>query len=595
MKICLTLVILLLCSSFFALTKEQIMKSGDYYFGEATAPIHQEARDRAIKELSEKIVVQVRFSTVNMVEETNMKPNEYVKSVIETYSMQTFRNLQEIKSPIGNRMNVFVYIHKDNLNQIFEERRELIFDIYRLAIEAEKDANIGNALKYLYYSIILMYSLPEDRLLYRDIPFHTELPSRIRRILQNTKFQVAAIREFSGSENQIILNMTYNNKKIEYLRFYFWDGSNQILIEGRDGRAFISLFGASKKLKRIEVCPDYMYYDQRNEFKAVADLWDLVKKPDFDARFMISLEQAPEKEEPEISIVADKVPRDYKEVEKSIKAETDKFLAFIKSNNLNRIKTEYAHDVYLQKQIRALLEYNKLRIIDTDTRLAINPTFDGWELRSIPVLTQYPTLNKQSTDSLVLNFDKKGMLNDIQFALFEGSYESALANIEDEEEIKRRQILIKFIEKYRSSFMYRDIETLETMFSDDAVIIVGRVLERTPMNKEFQYRAFGDEPDIEYITHTKRTYLDNLRRVFNRQTDLHLGFNSLKIVVKNNEPGVYSVSMRQNHSSTTYSDEGYLFLLIDFNEPVPKIYVRSWQPGEWSQERMIEMSNFRLN
>jgi hypothetical protein len=64
---------------------------------------------------------------------------------------------------------------------------------------------------------------------------------------------------------------------------------------------------------------------------------------------------------------------------------------------------------------------------------------------------------------------------------------------------------------------------------------------------------------------------------------------------KNNQPGVYGISMRQNYASTTYADEGYLFLLVDFNGACPQIYVRSWQPKEWNDDSLIKLSNFHLN
>jgi len=50
--------------------------------------------------------------------------------------------------------------------------------------------------------------------------------------------------------------------------------------------------------------------------------------------------------------------------------------------------------------------------------------------------------------------------------------------------------------------------------------------------------------------------------------------------------------MRQHYNSTSYSDEGYLFLLVDFNEEFPKICVRTWQPQEWSEEKLIKLSNY---
>jgi hypothetical protein len=41
--------------------------------------------------------------------------------------------------------------------------------------------------------------------------------------------------------------------------------------------------------------------------------------------------------------------------------------------------------------------------------------------------------------------------------------------------------------------------------------------------------------------------------------------------------------------------EGYLFLLIDFNEQFPQIYIRAWQPQEWNTESLIDLGNFNLN
>jgi len=117
MKIILIILVLTVHALSFALTKQDIMNSSDYYFGEATANVYQEARDMAIKELSEKIVVQVSISTINMEKELNLSLTEYKESVIETYSLQTFRNLQEIRNQIGNRMNVFVMFTKMTLKR----------------------------------------------------------------------------------------------------------------------------------------------------------------------------------------------------------------------------------------------------------------------------------------------------------------------------------------------------------------------------------------------------------------------------------------------------------------------------------------------
>jgi hypothetical protein len=44
---------------------------------------------------------------------------------------------------------------------------------------------------------------------------------------------------------------------------------------------------------------------------------------------------------------------------------------------------------------------------------------------------------------------------------------------------------------------------------------------------------------------------------------------------------MYGISVVQYYDSSIYSDEGYLFLLIDFSTPEePMIHVRTWQPRQ---------------
>ena len=52
--------------------------------------------------------------------------------------------------------------------------------------------------------------------------------------------------------------------------------------------------------------------------------------------------------------------------------------------------------------------------------------------------------------------------------------------------------------------------------------------------------------------------------------------------------------MQQNYFSSTYKDEGYLFLLIDFRGEQPLIHVRNWQPGEWDLSKQMKLENFRF-
>ena len=145
--------------------------------------------------------------------------------------------------------------------------------------------------------------------------------------------------------------------------------------------------------------------------------------------------------------------------------------------------------------------------------------------------------------------------------------------------------------------MTRDIETINKIFAEEALIIIGRILQKSKKYSDlYEYEQIGsDQPDVEYLRFAKDEYIKRQKKIFNSQPDIFLGFSNFQIRKKNNIEGVYGVSMRQHYNSTSYSDDGYLFLLIDFNEEFPKIYVRTWQPQEWSEEKLIKLSNYVIH
>ena len=137
---------------------------------------------------------------------------------------------------------------------------------------------------------------------------------------------------------------------------------------------------------------------------------------------------------------------------------------------------------------------------------------------------------------------------------------------------------------------------LDSLFSDDAVIIVGRELKKTKMKDEYRYaKLSAEQPDIKYLQYTKDEYLKKQAQKFKTEADMFLNFSSFAISKKNKQTGMYGLSMRQSYNATNYSDEGYLFLLVDFAKESPQIYVRSWQPQEWNDDALVKLSNFRMN
>ena len=374
-------------------------------------------------------------------------------------------------------------------------------------------------------------------------------------------------------------------------------------MQARDGLATLRLVGSSVKFEELKMNLKYAYYECRDEYSVVANLWNIVNKPTFKTQKIVKLKKKPisalksfvsGKAEPSTFNIRLEYEDDNAPVEEIIK-ETQTFLDILESGNISKIEDAFTDDDFMKRKAVDYLTYNNACPLDRNILSKLNKTRDGWELRRIRMLHQYPSIHKQSTEYLVLDFSEEGELIDLNIAITDFLYNRFVEEGEYGNDWGNRQEIIKFLEKYRTAYMTRDIETVDLMFAEDAIIIVGRKLKRKVLPPDLiGYQQFGDQPDYEYLRLKKDEYIKRQKLIFDYQKDISLDFASFNIIRKNNPPSAYGVEMRQNYTSTTYADEGYLFLLIDFGEVDPLIYVRAWQPNTWSEDQLIRTANFRI-
>src|SRR5574344_1632503 len=183
----------------------------------------------------------------------------------------------------------------------------------------------------------------------------------------------------------------------------------------------------------------------------------------------------------------------------------------------------------------------------------------------------------------VVEFDAKGQLTDFRFALDAQTAESMerCGTVVDKE---KQMIILQYVERFRTAYNQKDISTIEKMFSDDALIITGRVVMAKPQGDQ------GAQFKVEYNKQNKQQYISNLRRAFLRNKWIDVKFSQIGengedggcagITQSTKDKTKYGVRLRQSWKSSNYSDEGYLFLLWEFPEDGsdPIIHVRTWQP-----------------
>ena len=164
--------------------------------------------------------------------------------------------------------------------------------------------------------------------------------------------------------------------------------------------------------------------------------------------------------------------------------------------------------------------------------------------------------------------------------------------LEVTDSIRRRSIL-NYCEHFRMAYDTKDIDFLRQVFSEDALIIVGRVV-KTSKSPSAGVEGNGK---VRYTVQSRRTYLDRLAAIFNANKKIKVGFSDFHIMRHPTKEGIYGVTLLQKYESDLYSDEGYIFLLWDFrNESMPLIHVRTWQPLKALRdgEEPIDISDFNL-
>lgn len=219
-------------------------------------------------------------------------------------------------------------------------------------------------------------------------------------------------------------------------------------------------------------------------------------------------------------------------------------------------------------------------------------TGSGYQVRNIPLMMK-PRADRNFGESeyqeAVISFDRQGNIESFYLSISMNLYMNVIKNNKEITDLRRRQLILDYVEQFRTSYNTKDIQFLEQVFSDDALIITGKVISQKKDNMKL--------PDkIIYKKQTKQEYLTNLRRVFANNSYIKVTFDDIKVMRHSTNPNFYGVTLHQGYTSSNYHDDGYLFLLWDFsNEDQPQIHVRTWQPDQINGDRIPDEEIFSIN
>lgn len=217
-------------------------------------------------------------------------------------------------------------------------------------------------------------------------------------------------------------------------------------------------------------------------------------------------------------------------------------------------------------------------------------TGSGYQVRNIPLMMR-PIDNTFTDDEYqeaVFSFDRQGNVESFYLTLSQNLYMNVIKSNMELTDLRRRQLILDYVEHFRTSYNQKDIQFLQQVFSDDALIITGKVIKQSKDGIPL--------PDkITYKPQTKQEYLSNLRKVFAVNKHIKVTFDEIEVSMHPVNKDFYGVTLHQGYTSDRYHDDGYIFLLWDFrNENAPQIHVRTWQPDRINGNKLPKEDIFTL-
>ena len=244
----------------------------------------------------------------------------------------------------------------------------------------------------------------------------------------------------------------------------------------------------------------------------------------------------------------------------------------------------------------ALINSGDITILQIPDSLVMVKVGDELYVRSVPMIFKYRNNHKEFVENVNFIFNKENRIDALNYSLSEKSVHDITDRftagfVTDEEKYQ----IIKFLESFKTAYSLKRIDYIESLFTDDALIIVGRVLQKDLKIPVLQPKEWVED-DIAYSRRTKQEYIEKLGKVFDSNEFVNIKFEECQVKKRNYcDEKLFGIHIKQNYFSSNYSDVGYLFLAIDLAKvDTPKIYVRTWTPYLNADQKLINLSSFNF-
>ena len=555
-----------------------IKRNSSYLYGEGGGVTLQAAKEAALADLIQKISVTVHSDFTSKEHELNQDGNvtsdaEY-QSIIRSYSTATLTNVKTIVLKPEPDASVFLYIAKSEIDRIFESRVAKAKEFVGNADEALKNGQIDDALRYYYWSYCLVKSLryPNEAKIFVDGQERSLLawlPTRIDDVMGKVKVQSRRT-----ADNTYEITATYDGRPVRSMDYTYFDGvDNSPVYSILDGKGLVEL-RPGMAMDAVQLKLEYEFRGlSRNDSEVEAVVGAMKPAVYRRAYHRVALDGA--------ASPAESTSTDVNGSMQSPLALTDMgtlgtavmkpVMQALRSGSIEQCRQKFTAEGW--EEFSKLMGYGKVTLMD-DIHLDYFADGDCVVCRGLPVscrfnrgrvfnekLSFYIDSNSKQITHVAMGLGREAM-NDVVLGHLDWSEKS-------------RTRIVGFLEDYRTAYATKNLEYLDKVFDDNAVIVLGKRLQVAPqLNKE----GYMNNHRVQFTQLTKREFLRNLRRQFQSKDYINLHFSQNRIYQLQKGVERYGIEIKQDYYSSNYGDTGYLTLIFDLTNPdQPVIHVRTWQ------------------
>ncbi len=611
--------ILLTFTSSFAQSIDQIKSNREeFLWGEGVGRTLESADNQALKDLISQISVSVQSSfdqrmteIVNEDGEANLAST--VESVINTYSDATLHSTERIIISDEPDARILRYIKREQVYKVFENRKNKILAYCQSAYDHELEHNPAEALRYYYWSYVLLISHPNANNLYFSPTVDEKyllmnwLPVSMRRIFNDLQITVKDIDQHD-TYARLNLNILHQNIPVEHFDYIFWDGRDwSTLISAKDGLGIAEVPVINHEMTgELRIRGEYLYKMEAHIDKELDQVMskitpfylkereiriDLKNEPSAIQPGVVSTAIANEQMKQVKTNLSNQNPQKAKmemagynasgatlfEEANPQKESVDAYLPFIQpvleaiqTKSYESVENYFTADGY--DTYKKLICYGHAEILDPNPTKAYSYQNKKY-VRSIPMVFSFENNTKRFVENVVFCLDGENKIEGLSFALSQKAFDDIQRK--DVWELNQRMAIVTFLENYKTAYALERIDYIQSIFDDDALIIVGNVVKKAPAVDD----QFRNHRLVQYNKFNKTQYINRLQTCFLSNEYINLKFEESFITRSGGLKPVFGLQIKQSYYSSNYGDVGYLFLLVDLQQPLePIIHVRTWQP-----------------